>query len=144
MSSMVFLELRKPDSQYIEESVKVARMINDLPGKINYYGNEAFYVEVMDLEGLKFPISSYEIERQLKVKVIEGKTINEIIKNAAENEISYLVITERANGNEILSEIYHKEKKYSFLEKIYDSNDKLEKFKIKIFKINFKEVDIKN
>ena len=142
ITSVIFLELRKSDSQYLEESVEVARIVNDLPGKINDYGNESYYVEVMNLEGLKFPISSTEMDLQPKVKRIEGKTINEIIKNAAKNEISYLGITEMGNDNEILSDIYHEEEKYHFLEKIYDSNDKLEKFKIKIFKINFNEIDI--
>ena len=142
MSSIIFLELRKPDRQYLEESVKVAGIVHDLPGKINDYGKESFYIEVMDLEDLEFPISNSEINRQLKVKSIEGNTINEIIENASINEISYLGITERGNGNEILSDIYHQETKYHFLEKVYDSNDTLEKFKIKIFKINFNEVDI--
>ena len=139
ISSVIFFNYIQPDYEYETDSVEVARFVSGLPGTINGYGPETYYVEVMDLEDKKFPILSSEINLQSKVITLQGETINEVIQDARNKELSYLAVTD---NQQILSKIYHQEYNYSYLKKIFDSNEHHIKFKIKIFEINFKEFDI--
>ena len=139
VSSIIYLDFREPDYDYENEVIEVAKFVSGLSGRINDYGYESYYVEVMDLEDKKFPILSSEINLQSKVITLQGETINEVIQDARNKELSYLAVTD---NQQILSKIYHQEYNYSYLKKIFDSNEHHIKFKIKIFEINFNELDI--
>ena len=139
VSSIIYLDFREPDYDYENEVIEVAKFVSGLSGRINDYGYESYYVEVMDLEDKKFPILSSEINFQSKVMRLQGETINEVIQDARNKELSYLAVTD---NQQILSKIYHQENNYSYLKKIFDSNEHHIKFKIKIFEINFNELDI--
>ena len=143
VSSIIYLDFREPDYEYEKESVEVARFVSNLPGTINGYGPETYYVEVMDLEDKKFPILSSEIYFQKKVIRLQGETINEIIQDAKDKGLSYLAVTSAGqNDNQILSKIYHEEYNYPYLKKIYDSKDYGFKFNVKIFEINYNEFEL--
>ena len=143
ISSVIFFNYIQPDYEYETDSVEVARFVSGLPGTINGYGSETYYVEVMDLEDKKFPILSSEINFQKKVIRLQGETINEIIQDAKDKGLSYLAVTSAGqNDNQILSKIYHKEHNYPYLKKIYDSKNYGFKFNIKIFEINYNEFEL--
>ena len=103
------------------------------------YGKESYFIEPMNLKGNKFPTLSTEIDFKTEVVVIRGTTINEMITDAKNKELSYLAITD---SNQILSKIYDEEHNYLYLEKIYDSKENNLKFNIKIFKIDFNKFEI--
>ena len=143
ISSVIFFNYIQPDYEYETDSVEVARFVSGLPGTINGYGPETYYVEVMDLEDKKFPILSSEINFQKKVIRLQGETINEIIQDAKDKGLSYLAVTSAGqNDNQILSKIYHEEYNYPYLKKIYDSKNYGFKFNIKIFEINYNEFEL--
>ena len=143
ISSVIFFNYIQPDYEYETDSVEVARFVSGLPGTINSYGPETYYVEVMDLEDNKFPILSSEINFQKKVIRLQGEAINEIIQDAKDKGLSYLAVTSAGqNDNQILSKIYHEEHNYSYLKKIYDSKDYSFKFNVKIFEINYNEFEL--
>jgi len=143
VSSIIYLDFREPDYEYEKESVEVARFVSGLPGTINGYGPETYYVEVMDLEDKKFPILSSEINFQKKVMKLQGETINEVIQDAKDKGLSYLAVTSAGqNDNHILSKIYHEEHNYPYLKKIYDSKDYGFKFNVKIFEMNYNEFEL--
>ena len=142
-SSVIFFNYIQPDYEYETDSVEVARFVSGLPGTINSYGPETYYVEVMDLEDKKFPILSSEINFQKKVIRLQGETINEIIQDAKDKGLSYLAVTSAGqNDNQILSKIYHEEHNYPYLKKIFDSKDYGFKFNIKIFEMNYNEFEL--
>ena len=139
-SSVIYLEYRQPNNEYEIEAIQVARFVSDLPGKINDYGTESYYVEVMDLEDYTFPILSSEIQFKKRVVNVSGETIEDILKNFNDKQVSYIGITERSiENNQVLKEIFYEEK-YSFFNKIYDSENNLTEFNIKIFKIDYEKV----
>ena len=143
VSSVIFFDYKQPDYEYEQDSVEVARFVSDLPGKINGYGTETYYLEAMDLEDKKFPILSSEINFQKKVIRLQGETITEIIQDAKDKGLSYLAVTSPSqNDNQILSKIYHEEHNYPYLKKIFDSKDYGSKFNIKIFEMNYNEFEL--
>ena len=136
-SSVFYLDFRQPDYEYEREAIEVARFVSELPGKINDYGPESYYVEVMDLEKYEFPILSSDIQFQKKVVNISEESIDDILSNSKNKQISYFAVTESSiKDNQILKEIFYEEK-FSYFSKIYDSKDNLSEFNVKIFKINF-------
>ncbi|WP_428324986.1 glycosyltransferase family 39 protein [Nitrosopumilus sp.] len=142
-SSIVFLESRKSDKQEILEVVKIAKIVHELPGKINDYGTESYYVEPMYFGNIEFPIHSQDIQREHKVKRISGDTIEELMNDAKSKDLKYLAVSEKSN-NKNFSDIYYNNQKYSFLVKIFDSENTHEKFKIKIFEIDYGKLNLKN
>lgn len=122
--------------QYEKEAIDVARYVLDLPGKTNDYGRESYYVEVMDLEKVSFPILSTDIKFQNKIVNVSGETIQEILENFQDEQVSYIGITEENSSNNLAFEEIYNEKNSNF-KMIYNSAEIYEEFKIKIFKINF-------
>tara|TARA_Y100001936_G_scaffold10160_1_gene9090 strand:+ start:2979 stop:4349 length:1371 start_codon:yes stop_codon:yes gene_type:complete len=139
-SSAIYVDFRQPNNEYEIEAIQVAKFVSNLPGKINDYGPESYYVEVMDLEDYELPILSSEIQFKKRVVNVSGETIEDILKNYKDKQISYLGITEQSmKNNQVLKEIFYEEK-YTFFNKIYDSKDDLKEFNIKIFEINYERV----
>ena len=139
--SVIYLDFRQPNNEYEIEAIQVAKYVSELPGKINDYGPESYYVEVMDLENYKFPILSTDIQFQKKIVNISGDTIEEILQKSREQQISYLGITESSmENNHVLKDIFYEEK-YPFFSKIYDSKNNLTEFNVKIFRIDFGKVE---
>ncbi len=136
ISSIVYLDIRKMNYQYEKEAIDVARYVLDLPGKTNDYGRESYYVEVMDLEKVSFPILSTDIKFQNKIVNVSGETIQEILENFQDEQVSYIGITEENSSNNLAFEEIYNEKNSNF-KMIYNSAEIYEEFKIKIFKINF-------
>ena len=140
ISSIIYLDFRQTDYEREKEVLKIAEFVSKLDGKSNDYGQEAYYVEVMDLNGKEFPILSNQINFKSKIVLLEGNTIIERINDARDKEVSYLIVTSNST-DKIFLDIYDNEEDYAYLEKIFDSNENNSKFKVKIFKIDFIKFD---
>jgi hypothetical protein len=68
-----------------------------------------------------------------------GDSLNEIITNAKNLNVKYILVDEE-NNNDILDELYLEKQNYSFLDKIHDTQENgMKKLKIKVFEINFEQ-----
>jgi len=144
LSSLIYLDFRQSNQEYELEAIEVARFVSDIPGKVNGYGTEAYYVEVVELENHKFPILSSEIHFPKRLTFASGNTLDEIFKNFKNSETEYLAIKESSvEVNPVLKEIFYEENPYFV--KIYDSKENnLKEFSIKIFRIDFEKFDLRN
>ena len=69
-----------------------------------------------------------------------GDSLNEIITNAKNLNVKYILVDEE-NNNDILDELYLEKQNYSFLDKIHDTQENgMKKLKIKVFEINFEQL----
>ena len=74
-----------------------------------------------------------------RVLEASGGSLNEIITNAKNLNVRYILVDEE-NKNSILDELYHEKNSYSFLTKIYDTQENgMNILKIKVFEINFEQ-----
>tara|TARA_Y100000590_G_C15536476_1_gene945229 strand:- start:3 stop:1055 length:1053 start_codon:yes stop_codon:yes gene_type:complete len=140
ISSVIFVDFRQTDYEREKEVLKIAEFVSKLDGKSNDYGSEAYYVEVMDLDGNEFPVLSSQINFKSKIVLLEGNTIIEKVNDARIKEVSYLIVTNN-NPDKIFLDIYDNEEDYTYLEKIFDSEENNSTFGVKIFKINFIKFD---
>ena len=144
LSSLIYLDFRQSNQEYELEAIEVARFVSDIPGKVNGYGKEAYYVEAIELENHKFPILSSEIHFPKRLTFASGNTLDEIFKNFKNSETEYLAIKESSmEANPVLKEIFYEENPYFV--KIYDSKENnLKEFSIKIFRLNFEKFELEN
>ena len=54
-----------------------------------------------------------------------------------EKKLEYIAVDGRDDQPKFLRDVYYNEKKYLYLEKIFDSNDLDFNYHVKIFKINY-------
>ena len=140
ISSVIYVDFRQTDYEREKEVLKIAEFVSKLDGKSNDYGSEAYYVEVMDLNRNEFPVLSSQINFKSKIVLLEGNTIIEKVNDARIKEVSYLIVTNN-NPDRIFLDIYDNEEDYTYLEKIFDSEENNSTFGVKIFKINFIKFD---
>ena len=140
ISSVIYVDFRQTDYEREKEVLKIAEFVSKLDGKSNDYGSEAYYVEVMDLNRNEFPVLSSQINFKSKIVLLEGNTIIEKVNDARIKEVSYLIVTDN-NPDKIFLDIYDNEEDYTYLEKIFDSEENNSTFGVKIFKINFIKFD---
>ena len=72
---------------------------------------------------------------------VNGNTMEELIRNGETKELKYIGILEKGSYFfPFLNDLYYDEKKYPYMEKIFDSDKmKYKEFKIKVFKINYEK-----
>lgn len=141
--SLVFTENRNNDNEFEYEIYEATLfLVEHANGVNNYEGNK--YVKVAELQN-KWPEllpkgDNEKMTYTTKKFPIEGfKDPIEFMKFNGDKGLTHLVITEE-NKNGFFDDVFENEEKYSFLEKVYDS-EKLEKEnKHKIFKINYEKM----
>ena len=144
VTSLVFLDIKKTDLEYQQESfeiskevIKVAKGTNDLTTIVKYYSAAV-------LTDKKFPILKEEAVRYEPTIVSEEKfsTLDDYIDYGENNKLTHLVLDEN-NSKEFLDDVFHNEEKYPYLIKKFDSRNYGFEYKVKIFEINYNLVNIK-
>ena len=71
-----------------------------------------------------------------KISTNEFDTLEQFLERNKNNGLSHLVIV-KDDKQLFLNDVFHNEKKYEYLEKIFDSKQKEYKYHIKIFQIDY-------
>lgn len=149
-SSLVVLEIQKNEFQHENDALKMAKIISDKTTVINQYVTESGYLPIVGLNELnKFPTSSNEFVKYGDIKhclnihdcefiiPIKDKTIKEFLDNEKNHQITHIVVDNiEKRRAPFLKDIFQNENKYSFLKKIYDSNDEYSQYRVKIFEFD--------
>ena len=141
VSSFIFIDYRNKDSKYELEMYEATIFLTNIAQGVNdYNGNK--YIKAVDLQNnwpellLKGENGKMKlITEKFPIKGFEEPL--EYIKFNKNKGLTHLLIKE---GDLFFDDIFINERNYSFLEKIYDSNDSDETTKYKIFKINYGEL----
>ena len=107
------------------------QMITDKPGQFKQYKATLDWKEYQELD---------ENENGYEVMFIYGKSIDELVQNAEEFKIKYIIAKEEGNFYPFLSDLYSNEKNYLYLTKVFDSDESgFKKLKLKVFEINYEK-----
>jgi len=140
ISSVGYLEYDKKDNVYEREIydatiflIKIADGVND------YNGNKFVRTAALENSWPELLPLNEKNKMTANIKKFSSKnfeSLEQFLENNENKGLSHLVIVE--NDKELfLKKVFHNEKDYSFLEKIYDSKNLGFKNQIKIFKINY-------
>ena len=107
------------------------QIITDQPGQFKQYKPALGWKEYQELN---------ENENGYKVMFIYAKSIDELIQNAEEFEIKYIIAKEEGNFYPFINDLYSNEKNYLYLTKVFDSDEfDFKKLKLKVFEINYEK-----
>ena len=107
------------------------QIITDQPGQFKQYKATLDWKEYQELN---------ENENGYKVMFIYAKSIDELIQNAEQFEIKYIIAKEEGNFYPFINDLYSNEQNYLYLTKVFDSDEfDFKKLKLKVFEINYEK-----
>jgi hypothetical protein len=139
VSSIIFLEYKKPDYEYQKESFEIAKKITNVVYGINDYQPEDSYIIPAQIPE-KWPAIQSSID--FKTKIIPTKnftSLSDYIESSKGKGLTHLVIDDSKKRPNFLSDVFWHEEKYPYLEKIFDSTEHSYKYHLKIFRINYEK-----
>ena len=141
IGSIVFLDFKKIDYTYDEESYEISKLIIKNIKGVNTGTNAVKFFTVAEIEN-RWPIieSPGELSKSLKINQFSTKefsSLDEFIEFGKKNELTHLVIDNNHNMQDFFMDVYHNEEKYQYLVKEYDSAEHGYNYHIKKFKINY-------
>tara|TARA_B110000014_G_C20123828_1_gene597071 strand:+ start:762 stop:2369 length:1608 start_codon:yes stop_codon:yes gene_type:complete len=149
--SILFMDRfdRKDLSEENEKMLFADFLLNDLEGNVfDSENSRTFDHGYLSYSKLNNPPGNFKNFQVVDDSVLtsgnrvleaSGGSLNEIITNAKNLNVRYILVDEE-NKNSILDELYHEKNNYSFLTKIYDTQENgMNILKIKVFEINFEQ-----
>jgi len=141
IGSIIFLDFKKLDYTYDDESYEISKLIiKDIKG-VNTGTNAVKFFTVAEIEN-RWPIieSPGELSKMLKINQFSAKdftSLDDFIEFGKKNELTHLVIDNNYNMQDFFMDVYDNEEKYQYLVKEYDSAEHGYNYHVKKFKINY-------
>jgi hypothetical protein len=141
ISSISFYEYKKIDYEKEREFNEIAKKIpRDIDG-VNYHPTETRYIGSSEIPN-EWPFVYYDELRKTSVVPTENYTTLENFIFYSKDNLTHLLVDENIELPKFLQEVYHNEKEFKYLDKIFDSKDLGFKHHLKLFKINYNEFDL--
>ena len=142
VGSIVFLQVKIQDIVLQHEYVSVAKLLVEKAKGVNYYSQSA-YLKPLELEK-NWPIKKTEYVNRIKIVNSEHFTsLESYIKSSRKDGLTHIIVDDYTIKPEFLKDIFSNKKKYSYLEEIFDYKDLGFKYRVKIFKIDYKKFEVK-
>jgi hypothetical protein len=141
ISSISFYEYKKIDYEKEKEFNEIIKQIpRDLDG-INYHPTQTRYIGSSEIP-IEWPFVFYdELRKTSVVHTKNYETLENFIFNSRE-DLTHIIVDNNLELPKFLQEVYHNEKKFKYLDKIFDSKDLGFKHQLKLFKINYNQFDL--
>ena len=140
LSSVIFYEMKNPDREKEIEFNEIGKTISPFVSGLNYHPDITHYIrssEIPTYWPFLFNDDNY------KLKIISSSkysNLNDFIINS-ENELTHLLVNDNIELPKFLREIFNDEKKYEYLNKIYDSKEEGFEQHVMLFEINFEKFE---
>ena len=145
ISSLSFLEYKKPDYTNDLEAYKITELIdkkvigiNNHTNVVKYYMKIAQFSEQWSITKINNDWNRW-IHENYKTKAVTstGNTLEEYIDNAEGLNLSHIITDDSKDNPKFLIDVMNNEKKYPYLIKEFDSIENNFNYKVKIFKIDY-------
>ena len=144
ISSILFYEYKKDDwrmnNEVEKENMEIAKEIILIADGVNQHPTEVRYIRTLQIP-TEWPYLHKEIEIKTKsIPWLDNESIEDFIKQN-KKELTHIIVDDDKKLPQFLSDIYYNENKYNFLilEKDYKKSDF--KSKLKIFKIDYDQLN---
>lgn len=135
--SFIFLNDYRIDTNYEKEVFVILKDIpNDVKVTNSFYPEEGYFKSIEIIN--EYPEISFPPDYNVRtISTNNFKNLNDYIQK--NTNLTHIIVDNNNNRPEFLKEIFLDEKKYNYLEKIYESS-KIS-YHLKIFKINYDEMN---
>lgn len=140
ISSILFLVVKGSDYEHERQAFEIAKYVSGSTNVINEYYPESRYVRVTGMID-KFPALSSAVSFGPKILNVDYQSLYEFIQDNRKDGLDHIVVDGNMNRPNFLNDVFLDDKKYPYLEKIYDSLDYGYKYHVKIYKIDYDRFD---
>lgn len=140
LSSVGFYEYKKIDYEKERELNEIAKIVSKTVSGLNFHPSETRYIRAAEIPNewpFVFPDEMYKIKT---VPTTNYQTMKSFILDS-KTSLSHIIVDDNPAQPEFLRDVYYNEKKYEYLNKVFDSRDYGFKHQIKLFKIDFQKLD---
>ena len=147
--SFAFIDAKKIDYQYEKEVFLITKFIDERTDIINADSADLKYKRastiVVNWPDLPKPTSDSHIGYSLYLESTkEFTSIKSFIESNKEKNLQYIAVDGHQDQPEFLYDVFVNDKEYPFLKKIFDSEELNMKYYVKIYKINYEVMDLKD
>ena len=140
------MDFKKIDYDYEDEVFFISRFIAERTDVINSDSADIRYRTaagiVAEWPNLPSASSDTHVERGLKlISPANYDSLTEFIQDSKDEGLTHLAVDGKENQPGFLRDVFVNDKKYSFLTKIYDTNEQGMDYKVKIFEINYDKME---
>ena len=142
-SSIIFLDYKKIDYEHEKQAYFIAKEITNITKGINHYTPDSKWIQIAEISNSwpNIPLpkeTSYNQAFEIKkISPNNYLSLEEYIKNSREKGLTHIVVNGDNGNPEFLNDVFHNEKKYSYLIKKFDSLDHNFDIQIKMYEINY-------
>lgn len=137
LSSLGFLEIKKPDYEHQREAFYVAQKLVQTAGAVNDYYPEDSFITPAEFPQ-KWPALGSSISHQISIIPMTGyNSLENYINSSKGKGLTHLVIDDNKDRPYFATELFYHEEKYPYLTKVFDSEELHYKYHVKIFKIDY-------
>jgi hypothetical protein len=140
VASLSFYEYKKIDYEKEKELNEIAKIVAETASGLNFHPSETRYIRAAEIPSswpFVFPDEMYKIKA---VPTANYEDLESFIADSRE-KLTHLIVDNNTNLPEFLQEIYYDEKKYDYLNKVFDSKESGYKHQVKLFEIDFQKFD---
>ena len=142
-SSIAFYEYKKIDYEKERELYEIGKITTQITSGINHHPAESRYIRVAQIPN-EWPFVFHDDMYEIKLISTNGyDSLEDYISNS-KNELTHIIVDNNPDLPEFLKDINENEENYGYLTKVFDSDDKGFKHKMKIFEIDFQKFDFTN
>ncbi len=141
LSSLLFLDLKKPNYEQEQEAFKISTIVTNMTSGVNSYYPEDAYIQAAELPQ-KWPVLSSSIPtKTIVINTNNFTSLSEFIKSSKNAGLTHIVVDDKKGRPEFLTDVFYNEQRYPYLVKVFDSSLQDYKYKVKIFKIDYQKFE---
>jgi len=142
LSSSIFLDIKKYDYEHQNESFAIAHNITSIAKGVNDYYPEDSYIRPAEIPA-KWPVLSSDIPSAISIIPTQGfDSLERYIEFSKNKGLTHLVVDGAKNRPPFMNEVFYHEERYPYLIKVFDSWDHGYKYHVKIYKIDYKKLEL--
>lgn len=142
-SSSAFFIIKDTNTTHDQESFDISKKITEIAIGINDFTPEDSYLTVANFPE-KWPMLRSDMhEKTIIIPTTGFNSLTEFIKDSKNKGLTHLITDDRVNRPEFIKDVFHNEKDYDYLEKIFDSSEHGYSYHVKIFRINYDKFNTK-
>ena len=153
IGSFSYMEYNKIDYEFEREAFEITSIAVNMSNKINASSLHGYFVTPAGIAENWPDLKNHGKSKELKISPYivchfddkaeqvcddTSNKLEEFISKGKDIGLDYIVVDNLEHGPEFIQEIFDKEEKYLYLEKVFDSKEKGYKYHVKIFRINYK------
>jgi hypothetical protein len=143
IGSVGFYEYKKIDYEKERELNEIAKIVSEKVSGLNFHPSETRYIRAAQLPTewpFVFPEEMYKINA---VSTTNYENLQSFVSDSR-GQLTHLIVDDNPNLPQFLKDVYYNEKKYEYLNKVFDSKDMGFEHEIKLFEIDFQKFDFIN